>query len=160
RAKRFVRSRCIFPVNLSDSVRAVTEASGDGPIDWRAVTDAAKSATEPGDLSLSETTRAGYASDVRDARTRIQEVADVEFDLPDAIEVQNRHHWIDANVRTFERVMSVLETQDAMSNLVPGVSGVARVLNTGSMTVALSFLASNVLGQYDPLLLADAPTED
>src|SRR5699024_3737721 len=95
RAKRFVRSRCIFPVNLSDSVRAVTEASGDGPIDWRAVTDAAKSATEPGDLSLSETTRAGYASDVRDARTRIQEVADVEFDLPDAIEVQNRHHWID-----------------------------------------------------------------
>src|SRR5699024_407467 len=69
-------------------------------------------------------------------------------------------HWIDANVRTFERVMGVLETQDAMSNLVPGVSGVARVLNTGSMTVALSFLASNVLGQYDPLLLDDAPTED
>lgn len=147
-------------MNLSDSVRAVTEASGDGPIDWHAVTDAAKSATEPGDLSLSETTRAGYASDVRDARTRIQEVADVEFDLPDAIEVQNRHHWIDANVRTFERVMGVLETQDAMSNVVPGVSGIARVLNTGSMTVALSFLASNVLGQYDPLLLADSPTED
>jgi uncharacterized protein (DUF2342 family) len=33
--------------------------------------------------------------------------------------------------------------------------GVARKVNTGTMSVALGFLARNVLGQYDPLLLAD-----
>jgi uncharacterized protein (DUF2342 family) len=140
-------------VTLYDSVRAITEASGDGLIDWAAVTEAAKAATDPGDLSLSETARAGYARDVRDARTRVSEVAGIEFDVPDTIEVQNRHHWIDANVATFERVMGTLEASG------PGLTGLARVLNTGSMSVALSFLANNVLGQYDPLLLAESPTE-
>ncbi|RJT03391.1 zinc-dependent metalloprotease [Halococcus sp. IIIV-5B] len=144
-------------MNLYDSVRAVAEASGEGLIDWNAVTRAARSATEPGDLSLSAATRSGYARDVRDARTRIQEVSAVEFDLPDVVEVQNRYHWIDANIATFERVMGTLETETR--SFAPDL-GVARVLNTGSMTVALSFLANNVLGQYDPLLLADAPAED
>ncbi|WP_160134607.1 zinc-dependent metalloprotease [Halococcus salsus] len=144
-------------MNLYDSVRAVAEASGEGLIDWNAVTRAARSATEPGDLSLSSATRSGYARDVRDARTRIQEVSAVEFDLPDVVEVQNRYHWIDANIATFERVMGTLETETR--SFAPDL-GVARVLNTGSMTVALSFLANNVLGQYDPLLLADAPAED
>ena len=144
-------------MNLYDSVRAVAEASGEGLIDWNAVTRAARSATEPGDLSLSSATRSGYARDVRDARTRIQEVSAVEFDLPDVVEVQNRYHWIDANIATFERVMGTLETETR--SFAPDL-GVTRVLNTGSMTVALSFLANNVLGQYDPLLLADAPAED
>jgi uncharacterized protein (DUF2342 family) len=36
--------------------------------------------------------------------------------------------------------------------MLPGVS---RVVNTGTMGVTLSFLAAHVLGQYDPLLLAD-----
>jgi uncharacterized protein (DUF2342 family) len=35
------------------------------------------------------------------------------------------------------------------------IPGVARVVNTGSMAFVLSFLGNNVLGQYDPLLLAD-----
>ncbi len=141
-------------MNLYDSVRAVSEASGEGLLDWMAVAEASKAATEPGELSLSEEARAAYASDVRDARTRIREVAGVEFDLPNSIEVQNRHHWIDANVKTFERVMGTLEAQTP--RFIPGV---ARVLNTGSMTVALSFLANNVLGQYDPLLLAETPRD-
>ena len=38
--------------------------------------------------------------------------------------------------------------------------GVARVVNTGTMTVMLSFLGNNVLGQYDPLLLAEADDAD
>jgi uncharacterized protein (DUF2342 family) len=141
-------------VTLSDSVRAIAEASGDGLIDWAAVTEAAKAAVDPGDLSLSETARAGYAQDVREARARVSEVAGIEFDLPDAIEVQNRHHWLDANVATFERVMGTLEADG------PGLTGLARVLNTGSMSVALGFLANNVLGQYDPLLLAESPDDE
>ena len=35
------------------------------------------------------------------------------------------------------------------------VPSVARTANTGSMAVMLGFLANNVLGQYDPLLLGD-----
>lgn len=137
-------------MNLYRSVRAVTEASGDGLIDWVAVAEATRAATDAGELDLSAAEREGYARDVRDARERVGSVGGVEFDLPGTVEVQNRHHWVDANIRTFERVMGTLETQ--APRFVPGV---ARVLNTGSMTFALSFLASNVLGQYDPLLLAE-----
>ena len=39
-------------MSLYRSVRAVTDASGDGPVDWDAVGDAAKAATDPGDLDV------------------------------------------------------------------------------------------------------------
>ncbi|QIO23146.1 zinc-dependent metalloprotease [Haloarcula sp. JP-L23] len=136
-------------MGLYHSVRAVAGASGDGPIDWTAVAEAAKSATDPGDLDVSATERQGYATDVRDARDRVREVGQLDFDLPETVEIQHRHHWIDANVATFERVMAPIEQQ---AEFIPGV---ARVVNTGSMAFALSFLGNNVLGQYDPLLLAD-----
>jgi uncharacterized protein (DUF2342 family) len=137
-----------------ESVRAVTTASGDGPIDWAAAGRAAKGSTDPGSLALSPAEEEGYATDVADARERITAVTGVEFAVPDTVQVLNRHHWLDANVDTFERVMRPLESQ---VGLVPELS---RLVNTGSMAVALSFLARNVLGQYDPLLLADAPRED
>jgi uncharacterized protein (DUF2342 family) len=136
-------------MGIYESVRAVTAASGEGPVDWTAVADAAKASTDPGSLALSEAEQAGYADDVRDARDRVRSVAAIEFDLPEAVEIQNRHHWIDANVATFERVMRPLEEQVTM---FPGAS---RVVNTGTMSVALAFLGNNVLGQYDPLLLAE-----
>jgi uncharacterized protein (DUF2342 family) len=136
-------------MGLYRSVRAVTGASGDGPVDWNAVGDAAKAATDPGSIALDAGERERYAQDVRDARARVREVAGVEFDVPETVEIQNRHHWIDANVDTFRRVLAPLEDQ---VGLLPGV---ARVTNTATMTIALSFLADNVLGQYDPLLLAD-----
>ncbi|MDG5777640.1 zinc-dependent metalloprotease [Haloarculaceae archaeon H-GB2-1] len=136
-------------MSLYESVRAVTAASGDGPIDWTAVADAAQASTNPGDIALDETERSAYATDVRDARERVREVTGLAFDLPETVQVQNRHHWIDANVSTFERVMRPLEQQ---VGLFPEI---ARFVNTGSMAVALAFLANNVLGQYDPLLLAE-----
>jgi uncharacterized protein (DUF2342 family) len=137
-------------MNLYRSVRAVTNASGTGVVDWAAVAEAAKASTPPGDLDLPPEERSGYANDVRDARTRVREVAAVEFDLPDTVEVQNRHHWIDANVATFERVMRPIEEKGGA--VFPGA---ARVANTGTMAFMLSFLGKNVLGQYDPLLLAE-----
>jgi uncharacterized protein (DUF2342 family) len=139
-------------MNLFRSVRAVTEASdtGTGPIDWQAVGEAAKAGVDPGSLDLSAAEEAGYAADVREARERLQSVGGVEFDLPRTIEVQSRHHWIDANVRTFRRVMRPFEEHGP--TVLPGVT---RVINTGSMAFMLSFLAKNVLGQYDPLLLAE-----
>ncbi|SFR59710.1 zinc-dependent metalloprotease [Halogeometricum limi] len=141
-------------MDIFRSVHAVATASGDGDgtgaIDWSAVADAAKNVTDPGDLTLSEADRQGYATDVRDARARLREVGEVEFDVPDAIEVQNRHHWIDANIRTFERVMRPIEERGRVA-----LPGVTRVVNTGTMAFMLSFLGKNVLGQYDPLLLAE-----
>ncbi|MFC7020820.1 MULTISPECIES: zinc-dependent metalloprotease [Haloarcula] len=136
-------------MGLYHSVRAVARASGDGPIDWEAVAAAAKAGTDPGDLDVSTAEREGYATDVRDARDRVRRVSELDFDLPETVEIQNRHHWIDANVATFERVMAPIEQQ---AEYIPGI---ARVVNTGSMAFALSFLGNNVLGQYDPLLLAD-----
>jgi uncharacterized protein (DUF2342 family) len=137
-------------MNFFRSVRAVTGASGSGHVDWEAVAEAAKASTDPGSLELTPDDRAGYAADVRDARRRLQTVGEVTFELPRVVEVQNRHHWIDANIHTFRRVMQPLEEHGP--EVFPGLT---RVVNTGTLAVMLSFLAKHVLGQYDPLLLAD-----
>jgi len=141
-------------MGLYRSVRAVTEASGSGPIDWDAVAEASKAGADPGSLDISTAERDGYANDVRDARDRVRSVSGIDFDLPDRVQIINRHHWIDNNIETFQRVMTPLEDQVGM------FPSTARVINSGTMTVALSFLARNVLGQYDPLLLADGDGAD
>ena len=141
-------------MDLYRSVRAVTTASGDGAVDWEGVREAAKAGTRPGSLDLTPAERDGYAADVRAARDRLQEVSGTEFDVPDRLTVQNRHHWIDANVDTFRRVMEPIEAE--VETLFPNAS---RVANTGTMAFTLGFLARHVLGQYDPLLLADDPEE-
>jgi len=184
-------------MDILRSLRTVSEASGPGVVDWDRAAAAAKASTDPGSLALTDAERAGYATDVRDARSRLREVAGIEFDVPDAIEVQNRHHWIDASVGTFRNVMAPIEA--AATGRDEGSSGVAddesldgvaeptggivepaggpvgapagdltrgfardlsRIANTGSMAFTLGFLARNVLGQYDPLLLADEPDAD
>ncbi|MDB2240253.1 zinc-dependent metalloprotease [Halorubrum ezzemoulense] len=160
-------------MDILRSVRAVAEAEGPGVVDWDRAASAAKEATDPGSIAISDAERAGYAADVRDARSRLTEVAGIEFDVPDTVEVQNRHHWIDASVGTFRRVMDPIEAAaadpggpDGTFDATPAKLGpafaqdVSRVANTGSMAFALGFLSRNVLGQYDPLLLADEPDAD
>ncbi|MDL5361301.1 zinc-dependent metalloprotease [Halalkalicoccus sp. NIPERK01] len=137
-------------MNFLRSLRTISRASGDGPVDWAAVGAAAKDVTSPGSVDLTEGEIEGYRGDVKAARRSIREVAAVSFDLPKTIEIQNRHHWIDANVSTFRRVMAPIEAHTDV--FFPDAS---RVLNTGSTTLMLSFLGKNVLGQYDPLLLAE-----
>ncbi|MFP4626902.1 MAG: zinc-dependent metalloprotease [Natronomonas sp.] len=137
-------------MSLYRAARAVAEAEGDGPIDWSAVGTAAREGVAPGDISLTTAEREGYASDVLEARRTVAETAAIEFDLPERIQIQHRHHWIDANLETFRRLLSPLESAQ------PGIApSLARTANTGSLAVTLGFLAKNVLGQYDPLLLAD-----
>ncbi|MFB6071629.1 MAG: zinc-dependent metalloprotease [Halobacterium sp.] len=138
-------------MTLYDSLRAVADAGGDGAIDWDAVADAAKAATAPGDLDLAAGDADAYAADVRDARERIREVSGLAFDVPETVELQNRHHWIDANVATFRRAFEPLNER---ADVLPGV---ARKLNTATTAGALAFVSRNVLGQYDPLLLAESP---
>lgn len=140
-------------MSLFRAVRAVADAEGDGPVDWSAVGNAARAATEPGDLTLTEAEHRGYADDVADARDGIRDAAGIDFELPNTVQVQNRHHWIDANLATFERLLGPLEEQ---ASLAPSL---ARSANTGSMALTLGFLANNVLGQYDPLLLGDGDHE-
>jgi uncharacterized protein (DUF2342 family) len=136
-----------------ESARAVAGATGGGAVDWTAVAAAARAATPPGNLAVPTAEREDYAADVRDARDRVGAVAGVDFEVPATVELQDRHHWIDANVATFRRILAPL---DDYPDALPGV---ARRANTASMTVSLSFLARNVLGQYDPLLLAERPEE-
>ena len=141
-------------MNLYRSVRAVADSSGEAAIDWTATAEAAKAATDPGSLALDPDERAGYARDVTDACTEIEALVSHPVALPNTVQIQNRHHWIDANVETFRRVMAPIESS---GGLFPGV---ARTVNTGTMGILLAFLGRNVLGQYDPLLLADSPQED
>jgi uncharacterized protein (DUF2342 family) len=135
-------------MNFYRAVRAVADASGDGPIDWGGVGESSKAVTASGDLDLSSDEIEGYRDDVCAARDRVRTVGGIDFDLPESIEVQHRHHWIDANIETFERILDNLDTD------VRYLPGVIRTVNTGSMAVSISFLANNVLGQYDPLLLS------
>jgi len=136
-------------MTLLDSARAVAGASGDDAVDWSAVADAAKGATDAGALDLTAADREGYASDVRAARARIRQVSGLDFDVPETVDVQNRHHWIDANVGTFRRAFAPLERKATFP-------GVTRTLNTATTAGTLSFVAGRVLGQYDPLLLAES----
>jgi len=139
------------------AARAVADSSGTGTalVDWGAAVESAKVVTDPGDISLTAAERQGYAADVGGARDRIRTVTGLEFDVPEAVEVQSRHHWIDAAVPTFRRVLDRLDARPTGP-----LTGVARTVNTGSMTVSLAFLANNVLGQYDPLLLDDAGIDE
>ena len=136
-------------MNLFRSAQAVADAGGDGIIDWESVARAAKASTPAGDLTLSADEQAGFQTDVRDARDRLRAVGGVDFDLPATIEIHHRHHWIDANIETFRRVVEPLEST---TTVLPGIS---RTINTGTMAITMGFLGRNVLGQYDPLLLAD-----
>ena len=136
-------------MNLFRSAQAVADAGGDGIIDWESVARAAKASTPAGDLTLSADEQAGFQTDVRDARDRLRAVGGVDFDLPATIEIHHRHHWIDANIETFRRVVEPLEST---TTILPGIS---RTINTGTMAITMGFLGRNVLGQYDPLLLAD-----
>ncbi|QZX99511.1 zinc-dependent metalloprotease [Halobaculum rubrum] len=145
-------------MDLSRSARALAGAADatDGAVDWDAVAEAAKGGCEPGDLRMEPAEREAFADDVRAARDGLRAASGVDFDLPGSIEVQHRHHWVDANVDTFRRVLRPLE-DTATGGRVPGV---ARSLNSGTMAVTVAFLARNVLGQYDPLLLAEADPAD
>jgi uncharacterized protein (DUF2342 family) len=136
-------------VTLLESVRSVATASGAGTVDWDATARAAKAATDPGSVAVDDEERAGYARDVRDARDGIRSATGLEFDLPGSIEVQSRHHWIDANVDTFRELLVPLEDRRT------ALPGVARRANTATMAGLLAFAARHVLGQYDPLLLAE-----
>ncbi|MCF2165310.1 MULTISPECIES: zinc-dependent metalloprotease [Halobacterium] len=137
-------------MSIFESARAVVSADGGGAIDWDSVADAATSATPPGDLALGEDTADAYAADVRDARARIRSVSGLSFDVPETVALHTRHHWVDANVATFRRAFEPMNQQPSR------LPGVARTLNTATTAGALAFIARNVLGQYDPLLLADA----
>ena len=141
-------------MDLFRSVRAVSAASGDGVVDWARAAEAAKASTDPGSLDLSAADRQGYVDDVRDARDRLRDVADIAFDVPETAEIQNRHHWIDANLDTFRNVMAPIEEV-----ATPRFPDLTRLANTGTMALMLGFLGRNVLGQYDPLLLAEEPDD-
>jgi uncharacterized protein (DUF2342 family) len=140
-------------MHLLRSLRAVSSSSGPGRVDWTAVGEAATSATPPGELA--DVDREGYATDVRAARQRLRAVGDVAFDLPDTVEIQNRHHWIDANVESFRRVMAPLA--DLPDGTYGPLADLSRTANTGTMAALLAVLGRHVLGQYDPLLLGDDP---
>ena len=137
-------------MSLLQSLDAVANASGQDAIDWDAVAEAAKGVTDPGDLDISAEMEAGYAADVRAARTAVREASGIDFDVPQVLELQNRHHWIDANIVTFREAFEPL---NEAGDILPGV---ARTLNTATTAGALAFIARNVLGQYDPLLLAES----
>ncbi|MFW5938794.1 MAG: zinc-dependent metalloprotease [Halanaeroarchaeum sp.] len=136
-------------MDLTTGLRAVATASGDDPVDWDAVAAAATSTTNPGSLSLSEQDRQGYAADVRAARSAIRSLTDRSFTVPDTLEIQNRHHWIESNVETFQRAFEPLAEGHV------SVHRVSRTINTATAAGTLAYLARHVLGQYDPLLLAD-----
>lgn len=137
-------------MTLFRSIGAVATASGDGPIDWDAVTEAATAGTPPGRLDVGNGERARIAADVRSAVRAIREETGLSSPTLESIELQDRHHWIRANVSTFRRVLAPVETRPVF------LPGLANRANTGTMAVVLSFLGRNVLGQYDPTLFSEA----
>ena len=147
--KGFDRAAPTERVSILESVGAIAGASGEGTVDWEAAAEAAIAATDPGSVDLDPGEREGYAEDVRAAREAVRSASGIDFDVPGTVEIQNRHHWIEANVGTFRTAMEPLADRRV------AFPGFARRANTATMATMLSFLGRNVLGQYDPLLLAD-----
>lgn len=136
-------------VTLLRGLGAVAAATGDRAIDWDAVVDASMAATAPGSVEIDRAGRRGFAADVREARDAIGDVTSLSFSVPRTVEVQNRHHWIEANVTTFRRVLAPL------SDAPTFFPGLARRMNTATMATMLTVLGRNVLGQYDPVLFGE-----
>lgn len=137
-------------MDLLRSARHLADATETEPIDWAAVAEAAKAATPSGSLSLSAEKQRGYREDVISAREAVRATTPLRFDLPDRLEIHDRHHWIDANVDTFRRLFAPLAEQQRAQ-----IAGPVRTLNNASMALTLGLLSRYVLGQYDPILLAD-----
>mgnify|MGYP006273217839 CR=1 FL=1 len=131
------------------SARAILGADGDGGVDWTAASRAARDLTDPGSLDRAAATETAYAADLRAARREIGAAAGADFDLPATVELQNRHHWIDATLATLERAFEPLAGQ---TGALPGLTG---PLNTASVAGSVAYLARRVLGQYDPVLFGE-----
>lgn len=136
-------------MNPIGGVKAILGATGDGGIDWDAAGDAAQELTDSGTLELSAPVREGYAADIKTARQEVAAVSGIEFDLPETIEVQNRHHWIE---RTLETLELGFEPLAQGGGSVPALTG---PVNTASVAGSVAYLSRRVMGQYDPVLFAD-----
>ncbi|APE95175.1 zinc-dependent metalloprotease [Halodesulfurarchaeum formicicum] len=137
-------------MNPIGGARALLGADGNGGVDWAAARRAAHELTDPGDLALSDSVRGAYAEDLQAAHREIQATAGIEFDLPRTIQVQNRHHWIEATLETLETAFEPLADRPGA---LPGITG---PLNTASIAGSVAYLSRRVLGQYDPLLFAES----
>jgi len=135
-------------MNPIGSVRTIVGAEGGGGVDWAAARAAARELTDSGDLDLDPAVKAGYARDMRAARTEIAAVSGIDFALPRTVEVQNRHHWIDRTVDILEAVLEPLSVDDGR---FPGLTG---PLNTATVSGSVAYLSRLVLGQYDPRLFS------
>lgn len=137
-------------MNPIGGVKAILGATGDGGVDWPRAGDAARDLTDSGTLEISARVREGYATDIKAAHREVSAVSGIEFAVPQTLEVQNRHHWIDGTLETLELGFEPLANAGGS---VPAVTG---PVNTASVAGSVAYLSRRVLGQYDPHLFSDA----
>lgn len=133
-----------------ESLEAVRAADGDALVDWSAAAAAATASTPRGELALDPATEAAYRDAVIEARDAVSATVGQPVELPETIEVIDRHHWIEQAAASFARMLDPAMPSVAHASL-------ARTVNTGSAAFTLAILGRRVIGQYDPALFG---TED
>ncbi|MFW6384013.1 MAG: zinc-dependent metalloprotease [Halodesulfurarchaeum sp.] len=127
-------------------VRTILEADSPEGVDWPAVNRSARHLSKSGTLDLTPGERDGYATDARIARARIEDATGLAVSLPETLEVQHRHHWIDRTAETLERAFEPIPAEPSR------FPGLRTSINTGTVAGALAHVSGLVLGQYDPKL--------
>ena len=134
--------------------------SGPSVIDWGLAATVARriAGRDPfHDSYLSSSLTADFASATEEASGLVGEYTRLE--LPDAAAgiVLSRHEWVDANVRSMQRLLAPLSNQYA--HRMGPIGAVSRRVTGTESGVLLGIMAQRVLGQYD-LMFADASDRD
>jgi len=109
------------------------------------------------DSYLSSSLTADFASVTEQAAALVGDYTRLHVPEPAAGIVLSRHEWVDANVRSMQRLLAPLSVRYA-HRLGP-LGFVSRRITGTESGVLLGIMAQRVLGQYD-LLFADAASDD
>ena len=135
-------------MGIYESLTAIQNADRRRMVDWQAAADAAVASTPRGSLGLDLETEESYRTAVIEARDAVSATVGIEIDLPETIEIVDRHHWIEQAATSFGRMLDpVMATQQGPD--------LARYVNTGSAAFTLAVLGRRVVGQYEPALFGD-----
>lgn len=132
-------------MGILESLDEIRHAEGEALVDWEAAGAAAIASTPRGSLDLDDGQRRAYHDSVVEAKNAVEGVVHTEIELPQRIEILDRHHWIDRTAMAFERIVEPTLPETTSPD-------VARSINTTTASFTLAVLGRRVVGQYEPAL--------
>ena len=133
----------------------------DGPVDWELAKRIASRVAGEEPLSRSYLGDSLHR-DFSEFTPLAEELVGAETGLTSSegsarAQVIDREGWIDANIRSFRRLLRPVLTESSDSD---PTSGIARKIAAAELGAALGWMSRRVLGQYDLLLAEDEDRDE